>query len=263
VNSLHKILRLMERHAGVAAVNSQFELTVGFSSRKNPAVRKVLTAASTGVLALAFAWLGPVAGGVPSPASVSIEQYVREFELSYSHVRTLQADFAQSFFAWGRTRKESGTVYLARGGKMRWVYHDPEEKIFLTRGKQVLLYLPGERQLRISSLRAMEDAPVPLDVLLSHIQLGRFFSRIEFADQALEAARGDRVIRGYPKEKFRRAFRSCLLELSPSLDVRKLVVFYPDNTTMQFVFSHIQRNVPLNPSLFIFSPPPGTEIIHQ
>jgi outer membrane lipoprotein carrier protein len=204
--------------------------------------------------------LPAVAWALPS---VAINQYVRQFERSYSNVKTLQADFTQTSFAWGRTMVESGTVYLARGGRMRWVYSKPEAKIFLTDGKKVFLYLPAEKQLRISSLRSVENAPVPLDLLLSHLQLGRFFSRVEFADQALHEASGDRVIRCDPKPKYAQVFQSCLIELTPAFDIRKLVVFYPDNSTMQFDFSHTHRNQRIDPSQFSFTPPPGTETIPE
>lgn len=195
--------------------------------------------------------------------AVSITQYVREFEDSYRNVRTLQADFTQTYFAWGRTRKESGTVYLARGGRMHWAYTQPETKLFLSNGKQLFLYVPAEKQLTISSMHDIEDARVPIELLVSHLQLSRAFSRVEFADQALNAKPGDRVIRGYPRARYKRDYRSVVIELSPTFDIRRLIVFYPDNSTMQFAFSHVERNKPLSPSLFSFTPPPGTEVIHQ
>ena len=201
--------------------------------------------------------------GLAARPPLSIAQYVQQFESRYSDVRTLQADFTQNYYAWGRTRMESGAVYLARGGKMRWVYQKPEEKIFVSDGKQLLFYVPAEKQLTISSTHDAGESGIPLNILLSHLQLSRIFSRVEFADQALEAAPGDHVIRGYPRLLSKRDYRSVLVELTPQFDVRRLVVFYPDNSTMQFTFSNIERNKPLNPSLFVFAPPPGTEIIHQ
>ncbi|HLI35004.1 MAG TPA: outer membrane lipoprotein carrier protein LolA [Terriglobia bacterium] len=196
-------------------------------------------------------------------ASVSIKQYIHQFEAHYRDVRTLQADFTQTSFAWGKSQTESGKVYLARGGKMRWIYDKPEEKIFLSDGKQLFLYVPSEKQLTISSTRDIEDARVPLSLLVSHLELSRAFSRVEFADQALEAEPGDRVVRGYPLDKFKRDYRSVLIEISPRFDIRRLIVFYPDNSTMQFTFTHVEHNQPLAPSLFSFAPPPGTEVIHQ
>jgi outer membrane lipoprotein carrier protein len=210
-----------------------------------------------------YAFAGLVTAAAWAHPAVSVDKYVRQFEQSYRNVRTLQAHFIQTSFAWGRTRVESGTVYLARGGRMRWVYDQPKGKIFLTNGKHVLFYLPAERQLRISSVRDVENGPVPLDLLLSHLQLGRFFSKVEFRDQVLEKAPGDRVIRCDPKPKYGQLLRSCLIELTPAFDIRKLVVFYPDNSTMQFAFTQIQRNQPLNASLFSFIPPSGTEVIRQ
>src|SRR5579875_1730451 len=214
-----------------------------------------------GLVCLAFASM--LSARSAPRASVSIKQYIHQFEAHYRDVRTLQADFAQTSFAWGKSQTESGKVYLARGGKMRWIYDKPEEKIFLSDGKQLFLYVPSEKQLTISSTRDIEDARVPLSLLVSHLELSRAFSRVEFADQALEAEPGDRVVRGYPLDKFKRDYRSVLIEISPRFDIRRLIVFYPDNSTMQFTFTHVEHNQPLAPSLFSFAPPPGTEVIHQ
>lgn len=214
-----------------------------------------------------IAAIGGLVAAAPAPLAAaesnSIAKYVHQFEAAYHKVTTLQADFTQTSFAWGRTRKESGTVYLVRGGRMRWVYNTPASKIFLSDGKHLYLYVPAEKQLTISPMRNIEDARVPLGILVSHLQLSRAFSRVEFADNALKPDPGDRVIRGYPRSKYKDDYRSVLIELSPDFDVRRLVVFYPDNSTMQFAFSHIERNKPLSPSLFSFTPPPGTEIIKQ
>lgn len=224
-----------------------------------------LASARWAVLALAAGILGLWALAAPlrARAAASVSQYIREFEASYRDVQTLQADFTQTYFAWGNTKTESGTVYFARGEKMRWVYHQPQEKLFLSNGKKLFLYVPAEKQLTISSMHDIEDARVPLDLMLSHLKLSRAFSRVEFADEALNHDRGDRVIRGYPQSKFKGDYRSVLIELSPRFDIRRLVVFYPDNSTMQFAFTNIERNKSLDSSLFTFSPPPGTEVIHQ
>ncbi|MDE3178445.1 MAG: outer membrane lipoprotein carrier protein LolA [Acidobacteriota bacterium] len=211
------------------------------------------------VLALFAVFPGTLSAG----PSLSISQVVLGFEARYRNVRTLEANFTQTSYAWGRARVESGVVSFARGGKMRWVYEKPEEKIFVSNGKQLLFYVPAEKQLTISSARDAKDAQVPLEILLGQLQLSKVFSRVEFANQALETPRGDRVIRGYPRLLYRRDYRSVLIDLTPEFDIRRLVIFYPDNSTMQFAFSNIERNKPLPDSLFSFSPPPGANIIHQ
>jgi outer membrane lipoprotein carrier protein len=213
--------------------------------------------------AFAFAaWLCQSAGatGAPTP---SLDQCVRQFESSYHNVRTLQASFTQEYVAWGRTRIESGEVYLARGGKMRWDYEEPEEKLFLSDGRDVMLYVPSERQLTRTPLKASDDVRVPLELLVSHPNLRRAFSKIEFAGDSAGTAPGDLVLRAYPRHGQEQEYRDVLVEITPAFDVRRLVITYADETTMQFTFDRIGKNTRLNPSLFEFTPPAGTEVIEQ
>jgi len=212
---------------------------------------------AVGAACLLLAYLPALSG------STELDQYVHAFESSYHGVRTLRADYTQTSFSWGRTRQESGSVYLARGGRMRWEYRQPETKLFVSDGRNLLLYVPAEKQLTRTPLKASDDLRVPLGLLLSRLNLHRMFSKLEFADQALEPDPGDRVLRAYPKHGYEEEYRSVLIELAPNFDIRRLVILYPDGSTMQFAFSSIKRNVPLAPSLFEFTPPAGTEIIQQ
>jgi outer membrane lipoprotein-sorting protein len=93
--------------------------------------------------------------------------------------------------------------------------------------------------------------------------LRKLFSKIEFADQAMQHDPGDRVLRGLPKPGHEEEYREVLIELTPKLDVRRLLIANPDQSQMEFEFSDINRNSPLNPALFRFAPPPGTEVIEQ
>jgi outer membrane lipoprotein carrier protein len=214
-------------------------------------------------LALLGVGLALPLSGVAGPLNISLEQYVRAFESSYHAVNTLRADFTQSYTSGGRTRVESGTVRLAKGGRMRWDYREPEAKVFVSDGKQLSLYIPAEKQVTRSGAKATEDFRTPLGVLLSRLSLRKVFSRVEFADQALHADAGNRVLRGYPKQEFEDEYREVLIELSPQMDIRRLVVLYADNSTMEFTFTNIRRNVDLQPSIFHLDLPPGVEVIQQ
>ncbi|MGH9432286.1 MAG: LolA family protein [Terriglobia bacterium] len=229
-------------------------------------MRRAAVGVAAGVALCLLAYLAqvpPVASATIRRSEIPLHEYVLRFERSYQGVKTLKADFLQSYFAWGRTRVESGTVYLAQGGRMRWEYQKPEPKLFLSTGKDLLLYVPGEKQLTVTPLKGAGDARVPLAVLLSRLNLNKVFSRIEFANQALHPDPGDRVLRGIPRSRYRSDYSSALIELTPTFDIRRLVVFYPDNSTMQFEFSGFRRNLTVSGSLFDFTPPPGTEVIHQ
>ena len=192
-----------------------------------------------------------------------LEEYVGQFESSYRAVKTIRADFTQTYVSGGRTRVESGVVYFARGGLMRWDYERPQAKLFLSDGKTLMLYIPEEKQLTRSPLKASDDIRIPFRLLLSRLNLRRVFSRIEFAPDALEHQPAERVLRAYPKKAYEGDYHQVLMVVSPQFDIRRLLVILPDQSTMEFSFDHIGRNVPVSRSLFRFIPPPGTEVIDQ
>jgi outer membrane lipoprotein-sorting protein len=146
---------------------------------------------------------------------------------------------------------------------MRWDYQRPQPKLFLSDGKTLMLYIPEEKQLTRSPLKASDDIRVPFRLLLSRLELRRVFSQIEFAQDALEHQPTDRVLRAYPKKSFQADYQQVLMVLSPQFDIRRLLVILPDQSAMEFSFDRIVRNVPLGRSLFRFMPPTGTEVIDQ
>lgn len=197
----------------------------------------------------------------PDRDPASVEDFVSRLETSYHAVKTLRAEFVQSYDADGRTRVESGTVMFARGGRMRWDYRQPEEKLFLSDGKYLLLYVPAEKQMTRSRVKESTDARVPFRLLLSRLNLRRVFGRIEFADEALPPEKGDRVLRAFPKHEDESGYHEVLMDITPEFDICRLVIHFTDHSSMDFTFSGIDRNVQLNSSLFNFIPPAGTEVI--
>lgn len=207
--------------------------------------------------------LASVGRGESPDSKPGLDQYVRALESSYRGVQTLRAEFTQTH-VWGpRTRVESGTVYFARGGLMRWDYREPSPKLFLATAKHLMLYVPSENQLTRSPVKSSEDVRVPFRLLLSRLNLRKVFSKIEFADDAMKPQPGCRVLRGIPKRGQDEAYSEVLMEVAPTFDIRRLVVVYADRSRMEFVFERIERSVALSPSLFRFVPPPGAEIIEQ
>lgn len=204
---------------------------------------------------------GKTQAGKLSANTSALNEFVQRFESHFTGVQSLKANFVQTYAAWGQTRVESGTVYLAQGGRMRWDYQNPAAKLFVSNGKQMVLYVPAEKQATLSSAQDGDEVRLPLSVLLSHLDLHKVFSRLEFAPQALNAAPGDRVLRAFPHRRFLNDYRNVLIEVTPQYDIRKIVVLYTDNTTMQFEFSNVRRNLALDPALFEFHPPAGTEVV--
>lgn len=197
-----------------------------------------------------------------TPAPANAEAYVKAFESSYRDVHSLRAGFTQTYTLGGRTREESGTVTFARGGLMRWDYQHPQQ-LFVSDGKEISFYVPEEHQLTRAPLKSSTDFRAPFELLLSRFNLHRVFSNVELAASALDHPPGDQVLRAFPKKEFAAEYTDVLIELDPQFNMRRLVVNYPDHGRMDFRFDQIDRNPPVSPSLFQFTPPAGTEIIDQ
>jgi len=88
-------------------------------------------------------------------APTTASPYVQQFESSYREVRSLRAEFTQTYTLGGTSpRIEVGRVSFARGGLMRWDYQRPTEKLFVADGKQVSLYIPEEHQLTRTPMKS-------------------------------------------------------------------------------------------------------------
>ncbi len=205
-----------------------------------------------------------LAASTPVPAtSLPLNQFISRVQQSYHKVRAIRAEFTQTYDSGGGSRVESGTVVFARGGLMRWDYQKPEKKVFLSNKKEVLLYLPEENQLNRSSVKKSEDYRVPFRLLLSRLDLRKVFSKFEDADSAFPHPAQDRVIIAYPKHAEKLGYKRVVMEFDPQMNIRRLIVFYANNSVMKFRFSHIDRNPRLSASLFELTPPPGTQIINH
>jgi outer membrane lipoprotein carrier protein len=205
----------------------------------------------------------PLIAQTPATTATA-DAYVQQFEASYHEVRSLRAEFSQAYTQSGSPpRIEAGRVSFARGGLMRWDYLRPMEKLFVSDGKQVSLYIPEEHQLTRSSMKSSGDFRIPFELLLTRLNLRRVFARVELADAAIDHDAADHVLRAFPKKEFAEVYTDVLIELSPQFDMRRLVINYPDHSRMDFRFDHLERNPAVSRSLFQFTPPPGTDIIDQ
>ena len=217
------------------------------------------------VCAMWIALPGPASLPAASAAATSLplDQFINKVQQSYHDVRAIRADFTQTYDAAGVSRVESGTVVFARGGRMRWDYRSPEEKVFLSNKKEVLLYLPAQQQLNRSSVKQSEDFRVPFRLLLSRIDLKKVFSRFEDANKQFQHAAEDRVVIAYPKHADKIGYKRVVMEFDPQMDIRRLLILYANNTVMKFKFNHIDRNPGLAAAMFELTPPPGTQVINH
>ena len=183
----------------------------------------------------------------------------------YNHLRTLEAEFTEVYRGSGMERTESGTLWLAKGGikkpgKMRWEYRSPREKLFVSDGRDAWFYVPGDRQVRRTSARKLDDIRSPLAFLLGKSKLEKELQGLSRAPDVTPLGGGDVVLRGVPQAMADRV-SEILLEVTPDHQISRIVISEVDGSTTEYRFSDQKENVAIPDGRFEFRPPAGTETI--
>src|SRR5262249_549566 len=194
--------------------------------------------------------------------AIDVASTARAVDDHYNQLKTFKGSFAEIYRGPGVSRSESGTVWLKKPGRMRWEYHEPREKLFLTDSENAYFYVLGEPQARKASLKKIDDIRSPLRYLLGKTKLAKEFDGLSLAPDVAPLQAGNTMLRGLPKGMTDR-ISEVLLEISPAHQITRILIQGVDGTTTDFRFSDMQENTPLPDSLFRFNPPPGIKVIQD
>jgi outer membrane lipoprotein carrier protein len=193
----------------------------------------------------------------PTPDVHAIAQAVDE---RYNHLRSLQAEFTEIYRGAGMERTESGTLCLKKPGKMRWEYRSPRDKLFLSDGRNAWFYVPGERQVRRTAVKKLDDLRSPLAFLLGKTKLEKELQGLSLAPDVTPLAAGDVVLRGVPKSLADRVSQ-VLLEITPDHWIGRILIEEVDGSVTEYRFSSPRENVDVPDQRFQFVVPDGVEVI--
>ncbi len=215
------------------------------------------------VLAIAAASLSPLpratcaAASAPTataPAAASASA-AAEVERYLSGLSSWSADFEQTIDdGHGNVvRSAAGRLYLQRPGKFRWDYSQPSEQLILADGKQIWFY---DKDLAQANVRDMDTslASTPASLLSGS---GSVSSQFNVAALGLSA--GLQWFQLVPKHSDT-DFQLVRIGFDKG-DLRSMFLADKLNQITQLTFSKSKRNVPLEPGLFSFTPPPGVDVI--
>jgi outer membrane lipoprotein carrier protein len=178
----------------------------------------------------------------------------------YNHLQTLQAEFSETYQGEGIERAESGSLWLKKPGKMRWEYRSPREKLFLSDGKDAWFYLPGDRQVRRTSVKKLDDLRSPLGFLLGKTRLEKELQGLSLAPDVAPVTPGNFVLRGVPKGMEDR-IREVILEITPDYKIARIQFEEADDSVTEYRFSEQKENGQVADQRFKFVAPPGVEVI--
>ena len=199
-------------------------------------------------------------GSAPLVAQDDVHALAAKVDQRYDHMRTLEARFTETYSGAGIHRTESGTLLMKKPGRMRWDYDQPRPKLFLTDGHTAWFYVPGEKQVRRTPVKQLDDLRSPLRYLLGKTKLEKELDGLSLAPDQKPLNTGDVVLRGIPKGMGDR-IEQTLLEVTPDGLLSRIVVEERDGSVTEFRFLQQRKNVEIPDGQFRFTPPPGTEVV--
>ncbi len=192
--------------------------------------------------------IGMLLGSATALAANQVEQF-------FANLQTLDADFVQQVQnqEQGMLQESSGHVWIHRPGRFRWNYQTPYEQELVADGRNLWTYDRDLEQVTVKpAAEVLTDTPAML--LSGGKDVTSLFS--------ITAMTGEGTLEWYrliPKTSDSTVQEIHLGFVGTELQVMQIQDSFGNLTRLDF--QQVQRNQPLEPDLFEFSPPPGTDLI--
>ena len=191
----------------------------------------------------------------PPPAELAAA-----LQKKYDGIRDFSADFVQLYQGGVLRRKprpESGTVFVKKPGKMRWNYKSPEEKVFVSDGRQIQLYVPADKQVVVSDVPSDDRSTSAVLFLMGRGNLTRDFT-VSYGEGGTDQTW---VLKLAPKVR-QADFDWLLLTVDrKSLQIRELTAGDQQGGRSTFQFRNFKENPGVSDKTFAFTPPRGTDVV--
>ncbi|HEV3333052.1 MAG TPA: outer membrane lipoprotein carrier protein LolA [Bryobacteraceae bacterium] len=188
-------------------------------------------------------------------ADTKLDELLNRTEGRYNHAQTLQVVFTEQYTPPGSIRRtESGTLLLRKPGRMRGEYSQPKGKLFVSDGKFLWLYTPGDNRAEKMKLKETEDMRAPLAFLLGKLHFNKEFRNLQGRPEG-----PDTRVTGEPKSEDL-PYASVEFLVAPDGRIRELKVTGPDHSLLSFAFDQEKLDPQLDAKLFQFKAPPGVAV---
>ena len=206
--------------------------------------------------------LATVVSAAAQTPNAALDDAVRGVEGAYGRMTDLKADFTQTAFnkSLNQTIPASGTVYLKKGGKLRWEYAEPTPQQIVSDGKTIWIYTPTLNQ--VNTGKAPDALSGPAGSFLSG--LGKL--REHFEVRLLNPAQpkdneGNVQLDLTPKQPLPTLARLILAFDPNGWQLRRAVVYDQFENTVTMKFTKLAINSGLDDKLFAFVPPKGVATV--
>jgi outer membrane lipoprotein carrier protein len=201
----------------------------------------------------------PVYASAQTP---DLDAVVNGLESTYGKMNDLKADFTQvaKNRSLGQDVKAEGTVYLKKGGKMRWEYKSPSPQQIVSDGTYLWVYTPELNQVNKG------DAPKalagPAGSFLQGLGKVREEFTVRFLNPANKTDGAGRPVLDLTPKKPTPLLTRLVLTLDPKdYVVREAVLYDQLQNTVTMSFNRVVINSGLSDTLFAFTPPKGAAVV--
>jgi len=199
---------------------------------------------------------GNVAPTTPS-ADLSVDEIVARVEAFYEQVTTFKASFNQRLpHDWAG--KHAGLVLFERPGKMSWRYTQSGNRV-VSDGTRVRIYERENKQLYELDVAASQY-PAALSFLSAPGKLRQAFA-FTMPKPARMGGEGRHVLLAEPLQPSPAFERVAFFIDVQSYEVRRVLLIDAQGNKNRFDFAAGKLNLPVPASEFVFSAPPGTQIL--
>ena len=212
-----------------------------------------------GLLLAAWLLLLPVYASAQTP---DLDAVVNGLESTYGKMNDLKADFTQvaKNRSLGQDVKAEGTVYLKKGGKMRWEYKSPSPQQIVSDGTYLWVYTPELNQVNKG------DAPKalagPAGSFLAGLGRVREEFTVRFQNPAAKTDAAGRYLLDLTPRNPSPFLTRLVLAIDPKdYIVRQAVIYDQLANTVTMTFTRVSPNSGLADTLFAFTPPKGAAVV--
>lgn len=214
------------------------------------------------VLLAALAMIPATAAGAAPRDAGDITAAISGLQKRYASVKTITADFEQTYKAPGISQTESGKLYMKKPGLMCWEYSRPEVKLFVADGRRSYLYTPEDRQVLVRKFTPEEFESTPLQFLLGKGDILKSFSA-SWEHENRPRVEGTLLIRLVPREP-RSDYAYVVIEIDGrTYDLRRIVIRERTGNTSEYLLSDLAVNVKIDDKKFRFKIPKGAQVVQM
>ncbi len=197
-------------------------------------------------------------------AAPTPQEVVTRVQEQYNKSGAFKARFVQEsrLQAAGQGEKAEGLLYFQKPCRMRWQYESPpaQKKEIIADGREVWMFIPQDAVVMVYPLNQVLRSDLVMRFFSGMGEIGRDF-QVSWSRPPETGA--NYVIDLFP-HKPQPELKRLTLTINPrTFLVEKLEFANSLGEETRFAFSQMDLNIRLEPGFFIFTPPPGVQVVRE